>query len=404
MYDPSIGRWTSEDPIGFDAGDPDLYRYVQNMPTEATDPSGDKIVYDGKTYETSADVARFGRDFGATWGLKLKKDELDHQVIRAMIRDPERVYTISSTKLKGMTPSDLKNRMDAVQKESEKTFLEELAKDSVVEQVKPQAIKEAMEKAKTIGIESMHADVFLFQLRMRASILKALASFQELHPKFSFSEGLCTCNEHSTYWEPLKHGAKQVGIKVKEGKSRALAIRELFTREADLKLDCGSAIDLIWLKGILDAVEGKVFDAMFKEIALGGKFGKGLSQYTAILYAKSPNVLLPGDRTSFNNPAAFSGDNIVWQNENVLVAENKAAEENVYFGHPKGNKTADKWIELLNEQRDRDVNGKFKGPSASLERSTFPRTEEGLRSKVTQIEYRSLDYLSLFILWKENFR
>ncbi len=35
-----IGRWISEDPIGFAAGDANLYRYVGNSPTNATDPSG----------------------------------------------------------------------------------------------------------------------------------------------------------------------------------------------------------------------------------------------------------------------------------------------------------------------------------------------------------------------------
>lgn len=40
MYDPHIGRWLEEDPIGFAAGDPNLYRYVRNNPTNATDPSG----------------------------------------------------------------------------------------------------------------------------------------------------------------------------------------------------------------------------------------------------------------------------------------------------------------------------------------------------------------------------
>jgi RHS repeat-associated protein len=39
-YDPALGRWLSEDPIGF-AGDPwNLYRYVGNAPTNATDPTG----------------------------------------------------------------------------------------------------------------------------------------------------------------------------------------------------------------------------------------------------------------------------------------------------------------------------------------------------------------------------
>ncbi len=39
-YDPSTGRWLSQDPIGFAGGDANLYRYVGNSPTNATDPSG----------------------------------------------------------------------------------------------------------------------------------------------------------------------------------------------------------------------------------------------------------------------------------------------------------------------------------------------------------------------------
>ncbi len=40
MYDTSTGRWLSDDPISFRAGDANLYRYVGNSPTNATDPSG----------------------------------------------------------------------------------------------------------------------------------------------------------------------------------------------------------------------------------------------------------------------------------------------------------------------------------------------------------------------------
>jgi RHS repeat-associated protein len=39
-YDPSTGRWITQDPLGFDAGDSNLYRYVNNRPTVATDPTG----------------------------------------------------------------------------------------------------------------------------------------------------------------------------------------------------------------------------------------------------------------------------------------------------------------------------------------------------------------------------
>lgn len=39
-YDPSLGRFTSRDPVGFAAGDANLYRYVQNDPINSVDPSG----------------------------------------------------------------------------------------------------------------------------------------------------------------------------------------------------------------------------------------------------------------------------------------------------------------------------------------------------------------------------
>ena len=39
-YDPAVGKFLSEDPIGFEAGDTNLSSYVENYVTGATDPSG----------------------------------------------------------------------------------------------------------------------------------------------------------------------------------------------------------------------------------------------------------------------------------------------------------------------------------------------------------------------------
>jgi RHS repeat-associated protein len=39
-YDAAIGRFVSQDPMGFSAGDTNLYRYVDNEPTDAVDLSG----------------------------------------------------------------------------------------------------------------------------------------------------------------------------------------------------------------------------------------------------------------------------------------------------------------------------------------------------------------------------
>ena len=42
-YDSNVGRFISVDPMGFGAGDTNLYRYVGNGVTNATDPSGEFI-------------------------------------------------------------------------------------------------------------------------------------------------------------------------------------------------------------------------------------------------------------------------------------------------------------------------------------------------------------------------
>jgi len=39
-YDPSVGRWTAKDPIGFGGGDANLYTYVKNHPTHSVDVAG----------------------------------------------------------------------------------------------------------------------------------------------------------------------------------------------------------------------------------------------------------------------------------------------------------------------------------------------------------------------------
>jgi RHS repeat-associated protein len=44
FYDPRLGRFTAQDPIGFTTGDANLYRYVGNSPLTMTDPTGESAV------------------------------------------------------------------------------------------------------------------------------------------------------------------------------------------------------------------------------------------------------------------------------------------------------------------------------------------------------------------------
>jgi RHS repeat-associated protein len=58
-YNAAAGRWTSDDPEGFDAGDDNLYRYVGNNGTNATDPKGlgsrGRVHYSKEHYQEEAD-------------------------------------------------------------------------------------------------------------------------------------------------------------------------------------------------------------------------------------------------------------------------------------------------------------------------------------------------------------
>ena len=69
-YDPQTGRSLSEDPIGFSAGDSNLYRYVFNNPANLADPSGNSVlIQDAFThcFSTTAGLAT-GGFFGAVFG------------------------------------------------------------------------------------------------------------------------------------------------------------------------------------------------------------------------------------------------------------------------------------------------------------------------------------------------
>jgi RHS repeat-associated protein len=54
-YDAGVGRFIGQDPLGFDAGDNNFYRYVGNNPIHLTDPSGERA-YSGQTI---GDYTRF---------------------------------------------------------------------------------------------------------------------------------------------------------------------------------------------------------------------------------------------------------------------------------------------------------------------------------------------------------
>ncbi|MEW5950236.1 MAG: RHS repeat-associated core domain-containing protein [Thermodesulfobacteriota bacterium] len=59
-YDPNVGRFISEDPIGFEGGDVNLYAYVGNNPVVLIDPLGEDWLY----YQTSGRLSYLNNQTG----------------------------------------------------------------------------------------------------------------------------------------------------------------------------------------------------------------------------------------------------------------------------------------------------------------------------------------------------
>ncbi|MEM9186163.1 MAG: RHS repeat-associated core domain-containing protein [Planctomycetota bacterium] len=74
MYDPKVGRFLSEDPIGFEAGDANKSRYVENQPPAYTDP-------DGLTKKRAAQ----NRKNAAAWARQRAHDRARLYYLRALM-------------------------------------------------------------------------------------------------------------------------------------------------------------------------------------------------------------------------------------------------------------------------------------------------------------------------------
>jgi hypothetical protein len=88
MYDPTVGRFTTQDPSEFVGGDENLYRYVGNSPTNFIDPTGLEIVK-GKTCSGNV-VFAYVVDNANKFGKGVKVKEI------AMTADEKKLISLAN--------------------------------------------------------------------------------------------------------------------------------------------------------------------------------------------------------------------------------------------------------------------------------------------------------------------
>ncbi|HXM68678.1 MAG TPA: RHS repeat-associated core domain-containing protein [Candidatus Acidoferrum sp.] len=85
-YDPSSGRFISEDPVGFEAGETNFYRYAANDPNDYIDPTGNIIVFSPGS--AAGNIVYYGEALGY-----LGDDPGCSSVIKKLENSP-RIFTI----------------------------------------------------------------------------------------------------------------------------------------------------------------------------------------------------------------------------------------------------------------------------------------------------------------------
>lgn len=87
-YDYAAGRWISEDPVGYQAGDVNLYRYVFNNPVKDIDPSGNALWLRDDSDLVSRVSRSFKTQFASQCGMSISDLSLTSTYWRTGFGDP----------------------------------------------------------------------------------------------------------------------------------------------------------------------------------------------------------------------------------------------------------------------------------------------------------------------------
>jgi RHS repeat-associated protein len=139
-FSPSLGRWLQQDPIGFDAGDSNLYRYVGNGPTDRNDPSGEfSVPPEPETGQTVDPRSREYIEELLQRILKAKSPDEAREIVRKRLecegRNYEKVLFQAAVQLRYEVYSLSINKEATLEKLYKKLGTMELAKRELSRQV-----------------------------------------------------------------------------------------------------------------------------------------------------------------------------------------------------------------------------------------------------------------------------
>jgi hypothetical protein len=259
VFDSTIGRWQSKDPKSFDAGDTNLYRYVGNHPSYATDPSGLEIVLPKEEKD------RFLSKLRADGAGKLADN------VAAIERNDGKVIFSIPKELTVHEAFPFKLGPDFVYfNANDKNHIYHIAKE---------VVSSMLHASRTIEHESLEG------LQLEVSVRTAIVALS-LDQRLTFSEG-GTQAWNSQYW--VYPGGDFDGHFVKPGLTPSYALVES-VRSNKMQIGCNCATKMTVIGGI----------------AIGHQVSNGKPEY------KLENPVVAGQWNEYAQPHELAG-NPSWQ-------------------------------------------------------------------------------------------
>ena len=110
-YNAGIGRFIGEDSVGFDGGDANLYRYVENSPVDSTDPLGQYGLVIDLVRRISYNV---GTETKTANDIKEVEKDVDKNPSNVLIKSDETMAVIEHSGSRTGTDTNRKNRQSVL--------------------------------------------------------------------------------------------------------------------------------------------------------------------------------------------------------------------------------------------------------------------------------------------------
>ena len=184
-------------------------------------------------------------------------------------------------------------------------------------------------------------DELMFELALRKELVEASKQLQKSRMAFEvFRES----RANPEYWIRRNNG----GFQLKSDVKASDAVRDIYKNGSKYGTECATAMQLVYLKALLEIFPEDAFDQMFSNIYLMN--WSSVHRYLRATASMNRQAdYLPGDRRYFANPDV-DPETPEWQGENTIDLGG-----GLYYGHGMGTHNADRIIRELNQNRKKNA-------------------------------------------------